>query len=262
MARNPVLLLMRWQILTGSWVSPCIYSVPMKMTLLCEHIALTCRMRKWRPRQPGEILNLLSERWKQSAGVVSDQVNKLRVRANYGALATWTAIRKTLSGSDLVQQLSVIEMSVNYAYVDIAYIGSVSQLAANLEQAGLQINETEWLADFKNDGAAIVVKLSPFVLVVLGVSALVLVALVQLSEILLPFVLGFTLAYFLDPLADRLERVGLPGLWPNVITFAFGFSAGGAGFRLPALAAELGGMVERIPVYTQRLEAGWRATPF
>ncbi|MEC8177835.1 MAG: hypothetical protein VX055_08590, partial [Pseudomonadota bacterium] len=90
----------------------------------------------------GEILNLLSERWKQSAGVVSDQVNKLRVRANYGALATWTAIRKTLSGSDLVQQLSVIEMSVNYAYVDIAYIGSVSQLAANLEQAGLQINET------------------------------------------------------------------------------------------------------------------------
>ena len=43
----------------------------------------------------GEILNLLSERWKQSAGVVSDQVNKLRVRANYGALATWTAIRKT-----------------------------------------------------------------------------------------------------------------------------------------------------------------------
>ena len=74
--------------------------------------------------------------------MVSDQVNKLRVRANYAALATWTAIRKTLSGSDLVQQLSVIEMSVNYAYVDIAYIGSVSQLAANLEQAGLQINET------------------------------------------------------------------------------------------------------------------------
>ena len=94
------------------------------------------------PTATGEILNLLSERWKQSAGVVSDQVNKLRVRANYGALATWTAIRKILSGSDLVQQLSVIEMSVNYAYVDIAYIGSVSQLAANLEQAGLQINET------------------------------------------------------------------------------------------------------------------------
>ena len=103
-------------------------------------------------------------------------------------------------------------------------------------------------------------KLSPFVLVVLGVSALVLVALIQLSEILLPFVLGFTLAYFLDPLADRLERVGLPRLVAtNVITFAFGFMVlVGLVFGLPALAAELGGMVERIPVYTQRLE-GWMA---
>ena len=103
-------------------------------------------------------------------------------------------------------------------------------------------------------------KLSPFVLVVLGVSALVLVALIQLSEILLPFVLGFTLAYFLDPLADRLERLRLPRLVAtNVITFAFGFVVlAGLVFGLPALAAELGGMVERIPVYTQRLE-GWMA---
>ena len=103
-------------------------------------------------------------------------------------------------------------------------------------------------------------KPSPFVLVVLGVSALVLIALIQLSEILLPFVLGFTLAYFLDPLADRLERVGLPRLVAtNVITFAFGFMVlAGLVFGLPALAAELGGMVERIPVYTQRLE-GWMA---
>ena len=103
-------------------------------------------------------------------------------------------------------------------------------------------------------------KLSPFVLVVLAGSALVLVALIQLSEILLPFVLGFTLAYFLDPLADRLERVGLPRLVAtNVITFAFGFMVlAGLVFGLPALAAELGGMFERIPVYTQRLES-WMA---
>ena len=103
-------------------------------------------------------------------------------------------------------------------------------------------------------------KLSPFFMVVLVVSALVLVALVELSEILLPFVLGFTLAYFLDPLADRLERVGMPRLMAtNVITFAFGFAVlAGLFFGLPALAAELGGMVERIPAYTQRLE-GWMA---
>ncbi len=103
-------------------------------------------------------------------------------------------------------------------------------------------------------------KLSPFVLVVLGVSALVLVALVQLSEILLPFVLGFTLAYLLDPLADRVERAGLPRIVAtNLITLAFGFTVlAGLVFGLPALAAELGGMVERIPVYTERLE-DWMA---
>jgi predicted PurR-regulated permease PerM len=31
-----------------------------------------------------------------------------------------------------------------------------------------------------------------------------------LQEILLPFIAGFVLAYFLDPIADRLERLGLP----------------------------------------------------
>jgi predicted PurR-regulated permease PerM len=33
-----------------------------------------------------------------------------------------------------------------------------------------------------------------------------------LKEILLPFIAGFVLAYFLDPVADRLERLGLPRL--------------------------------------------------
>jgi predicted PurR-regulated permease PerM len=85
-------------------------------------------------------------------------------------------------------------------------------------------------------------KPSPFILVVLGVSALVLVALVQLSEILLPFVLGFTLAYFLDPLADRLERAGLPRLVAtNVITFAFRFrGTGRVGSRTASLGRRTG----------------------
>ena len=83
-------------------------------------------------------------------------------------------------------------------------------------------------------------KPSPFILVVLGVSALALLALVQLSEILLPFVLGFTLAYFLDPLADRLERAGLPRLVAtNVITFAFGFAVlAGLALGLPAFVCK------------------------
>jgi len=31
-----------------------------------------------------------------------------------------------------------------------------------------------------------------------------------LSDILLPFIAGLVLAYFLDPVADALERLGLP----------------------------------------------------
>jgi predicted PurR-regulated permease PerM len=39
---------------------------------------------------------------------------------------------------------------------------------------------------------------------------LLVLALWYLQDILLPFVAGFVLAYFLDPVADRLERLGLP----------------------------------------------------
>ena len=39
--------------------------------------------------------------------------------------------------------------------------------------------------------------------------ALALLALWRLSDVMLPFLLGAALAYFLDPLADRLERLGL-----------------------------------------------------
>jgi predicted PurR-regulated permease PerM len=40
--------------------------------------------------------------------------------------------------------------------------------------------------------------------------SVVILALWFLQAILLPFIAGFVLAYFLDPVADRLERLGLP----------------------------------------------------
>ncbi len=99
-------------------------------------------------------------------------------------------------------------------------------------------------------------KLSVFSLTALGLIAVLIFALVQLSDILLPFVLGFTLAYFLDPLADRLEKAGLPRIAAtNIITFAFGGAVLFAlVFGLPTLAAELSAMVERFPAYAARLE--------
>ena len=54
---------------------------------------------------------------------------------------------------------------------------------------------------------------------------LLIVSIILLSfigNILLPFVAGTALAYLLDPLADRLQRVGLNRLWAVIfISFIF-----------------------------------------
>ena len=41
-----------------------------------------------------------------------------------------------------------------------------------------------------------------------------------LQDILLPFIAGFVLAYFLDPVADKLERFGLPRLGATAVIIA------------------------------------------
>lgn len=43
------------------------------------------------------------------------------------------------------------------------------------------------------------------------------VLLTVLGGILLPFVLGAAIAYLLDPIADRLERLGIPRLWAALL---------------------------------------------
>ncbi len=51
-----------------------------------------------------------------------------------------------------------------------------------------------------------------------GISAVVLVALFWiLGGALLPYISGAAIAYFLDPLADRLEKMGLSRLWATVV---------------------------------------------
>lgn len=43
-----------------------------------------------------------------------------------------------------------------------------------------------------------------------------------LRDILLPFVAGIVLAYFLNPVADGLERMGLPRIWASILIVAVG----------------------------------------
>lgn len=56
-----------------------------------------------------------------------------------------------------------------------------------------------------------------------GIAAVVFVAvLIFVGDVLLPFVLGGAVAYFLDPVADRLERMGLSRTMATAVITVFG----------------------------------------
>lgn len=77
------------------------------------------------------------------------------------------------------------------------------------------------------------------------------VALYMLRGVLLPFVAGMAIAYFLDPQADRLERLGLSrGLATGLITLIF-FSVFGLLLFLliPVLEQQVSTFVQRLPGY-------------
>ncbi|MDQ0395138.1 AI-2E family transporter [Labrys monachus] len=90
----------------------------------------------------------------------------------------------------------------------------------------------------------------------LGALAL-LVALVWLLQgVLLPFVGGLAIAYFLDPVADRLERLGLPR-WAAASMILLGFLviiALALLLLLPLLGDQISGFRNRLPSYVSALQ--------
>src|SRR5262245_17971157 len=77
-----------------------------------------------------------------------------------------------------------------------------------------------------------------------------------LREILLPFVAGMALAYLLDPLASRLERLGLNRLTATLLIMAL-FIVGATGLMLltaPVVVRELTYFVESFPLYLRQLK--------
>jgi predicted PurR-regulated permease PerM len=81
-------------------------------------------------------------------------------------------------------------------------------------------------------------------------------ALFLLRDILLPFVAGFALAYLLDPLADRLQRIGLGRLGATLIIltlFVVVFILSLV-LLIPLIAHQLAAFVERLPAYVARLQ--------
>lgn len=76
------------------------------------------------------------------------------------------------------------------------------------------------------------------------------------SDILLPFVAGMVLAYFLDPVADRLERLGLSRVMATVViligfivTLVLAFV-----ILVPVLASQMAGFAAKLPEYLTRLQ--------
>src|SRR5919112_2742565 len=82
-------------------------------------------------------------------------------------------------------------------------------------------------------------------------------ALFVLRDVLLPFVAGLVLAYLLDPLADRLQRLGLGRLGATVvilILFVLVFVLALV-LVIPLVAHQLAGFVASLPSYVPRLQA-------
>lgn len=97
-------------------------------------------------------------------------------------------------------------------------------------------------------------------LIALAAFAVLAYLLTGLSAIMLPFVLGFALAYFLDPLADRLEAVGLRRSLAT-LTITFIVSLGLLPvivFGLPALAGQITILIGNLPGYIADMQS-WLA---
>lgn len=74
--------------------------------------------------------------------------------------------------------------------------------------------------------------------------------------ILLPFVAGMALAYLLDPVADRFEKIGMSRMWATVailILFLLLFLMVILLF-VPILGSQLVGFIERLPSYGTKLQ--------
>ncbi|MCM2292092.1 AI-2E family transporter [Allorhizobium sp. BGMRC 0089] len=90
----------------------------------------------------------------------------------------------------------------------------------------------------------------------IGMLAVLVFFLLTFSSILLPFVAGMALAYFLDPVADRLEKIGLSRMMATtlilvsfVVVFALSLM-----LIIPVLIGQLNDLIHNIPDYVSQLQ--------
>ena len=76
------------------------------------------------------------------------------------------------------------------------------------------------------------------------------------STILLPFIAGMAVAYFLDPVADRLERIGLSRLMATVVilvSFVLVFALA-LTIVIPIIINQFNDFIQHIPAYVQQMQ--------
>lgn len=94
----------------------------------------------------------------------------------------------------------------------------------------------------------------------LGVLAAILSALWLFSAILTPFVLAVCIAYFLDPMATRLARIGVPRGVASMVLVLLLLLLGLLAVLLlyPLIIAQIGVLLARLPGYIATINAGLR----
>jgi predicted PurR-regulated permease PerM len=86
--------------------------------------------------------------------------------------------------------------------------------------------------------------------------AIFVVAFWLLSDVLLPFIVAMGLAYLLDPLVVRLQRLGIPRTFGAIIIVAVAIGLIALAFVLlvPLLGQQLHAFMERLPGYIEKLQ--------
>jgi predicted PurR-regulated permease PerM len=90
----------------------------------------------------------------------------------------------------------------------------------------------------------------------LAVALVFVVAILALQEVLLPFVTGIVLAYAFNPLADKLDRMGLPRVVAAglVVALIVAIIAGLLVFVVPLLIVQLQELAANLPGELERLK--------
>ncbi len=89
----------------------------------------------------------------------------------------------------------------------------------------------------------------------LGVLGVLVLGMWLLGDVMTPFIAGMALAYFLDPVADKLEEWGLPRLAATTLILSLAVVLFLAIFLLfaPLLAQQVGQFMDRLPGYVATL---------